>query len=84
MKQYGITIEKYEQMIEDCGNKCQICGRTPEEIGDLRRLAVDHCHDTGRIRGILCRWCNTAIVQLQDSIEVVENAVQYMKANYLV
>ncbi|WP_084206625.1 endonuclease VII domain-containing protein [Segniliparus rugosus] len=78
-KKYGLTIEQYEEMVAVRGNKCDICGRTPIEVGDSRRLSVDHCHKTGRIRGLLCRWCNTAIGQLQDSVQVMENAIKYMK-----
>ena len=84
LKNYGITVEDFERMVEVRANRCDICKRTPEEVGDNRRLSVDHCHNTGKIRGLLCRWCNTAIGQLQDSVEVMENAVQYMKENGIV
>jgi hypothetical protein len=79
LKSYGITIGQYDVMVAVRENRCDICGRTPEETGDLRRLAVDHCHETGRIRGLLCRFCNTAIGQLGDSVLVMEKALEYMR-----
>jgi hypothetical protein len=52
-KKYGITLEDYAIMFRRQGGKCDICGR--EETGNL---AVDHCHMTGQVRGLLCGSCN--------------------------
>lgn len=57
-RRYGITLEQYELMLEHQGSRCAICGLPHEES---RPLAVDHCHATGRVRGLLCTGCNVAL-----------------------
>jgi hypothetical protein len=57
---YGISQEKYEELLAAQGGCCAICGKTPEEEG--RNLAVDHDHKTGEIFGILCTYCNKFLV----------------------
>ncbi len=80
---YGITIEQYESMLESQNGLCKLCGK-PEWIKanfseDIRLLSVDHCHDTGRIRGLLCGNCNTAIGILGDTEQSIERVYKYMK-----
>lgn len=53
---YGITRDTYVQMLEKQGGKCMICGSDTSRW--KRRFHVDHCHKTGRIRGLLCNRCN--------------------------
>ncbi len=65
---YGLSKEQYLEMIVD---GCQIC-RTDID------LVVDHCHDTGVVRGILCRQCNAGIGQLRDNAELVLRAYFYL------
>lgn len=77
-KLYGITLEEYNQMLEEQDNQCGICG-VQESEADVK-LSVDHCHETGIIRGLLCRACNTGIGNLRDSIELLEKAVDYLNA----
>lgn len=74
-KTYGITSEEYDEMLEAQGGVCKICGATP----GARRLAVDHCHDTGEIRGLLCYNCNSALGRFQDNIALLEAAIKYLK-----
>ncbi len=57
---YGITIEQYEQMAQDQGGKCLICRETPVRVKNSP-LYVDHCHKTGRVRGLLCNPCNSFV-----------------------
>lgn len=62
---------------------CAVCQR-PESVidprkGETKELAVDHCHETGRIRGLLCNNCNRAIGLLGDSVELLLKAVEYLK-----
>jgi hypothetical protein len=73
---FGITPEAYEALLQRQGGVCAICAKA-ETTG--RRLAVDHCHKTGRIRGLLCALCNTAIGKLGDSPELVERALNYLR-----
>lgn len=59
---YSITVKQYEEMFEEQGGKCALCG---EECGSGKRLAVDHCHKTGKVRGLLCQVCNMAISRVE-------------------
>jgi len=77
---YGIkdmTIERYDVMMEKQNHCCDICGGHKDSF--TRRLAVDHCHDTGEARGLLCSNCNAALGALGDNLEGVMKAVGYLK-----
>lgn len=78
-KQFGIGIVEYEQMEAAQGGVCAICGRM--QTGRFGNLAVDHCHTTGKIRGLLCSACNTAIGALGDTYEGVKAAADYLYRN---
>ena len=73
---YGITLEDFNEMLKKQKGKCAICG-TKEPRG--RGFCVDHCHNTGKIRGILCHGCNTGIGSLRDSTELLRKAINYLK-----
>ncbi len=62
---YGITLDDYDAMLLNQESKCAGCGRCSSEM--KRRLDVDHCHKTGKVRGLLCPACNRAIGYGQDS-----------------
>lgn len=80
-KKQGIilTVEGYDKMLSEQNGCCAICGefRRP----DQRVLVVDHNHDTGKIRGLLCHPCNMGIGQLKDSLDVLRKAVLYLEEN---
>lgn len=57
-RKYGITAEQYDAMLSAQGGVCFLCGRPPK----TRRLAVDHCHETGAVRKLLCDKCNRYVV----------------------
>lgn len=75
---YGLTEEQYDDMLALQDGRCLICRR---EFASDRRLVphVDHCHETGRVRGILCFTCNTGIGKFNDNIEWLEAAIAYLK-----
>jgi len=77
MRLYGITIEEYEAMCEEQQGLCKICNN-PESI-DGRSLAVDHCHNTGAVRGLLCGKCNKALGLLNDNTILMERAIAYLR-----
>lgn len=56
---------------------CEICGKSEENNG--KGLAIDHCHNTGKIRGMLCSNCNTALGLFDDNIDVMKRAIEYVK-----
>lgn len=74
---YGISLEKYESIIEEQGGGCSICLKTEEEEG--KRLSVDHCHETNKVRGVLCCNCNFGIGSLQDNLGLLANAYVYLE-----
>jgi hypothetical protein len=69
---YGITQADYNSMVLDQKGKCLICSN------DKCRLVVDHDHETGEIRGLLCSQCNTALGLMYDKIENFASAIKYL------
>lgn len=81
---YGLSLEGYEDMLVKQGGVCAICLQaetTKSNTGGNKNLSVDHCHTTGKIRGLLCHHCNTGIGKFMDSIERLESAIKYLKEN---
>lgn len=83
LKMYGLTQETYAAMLEKQGGVCAICF-LPERVidsrtGEPRRLSVDHCHSSGRVRGLLCGRCNRSIGQFADDHERLERAAAYLR-----
>lgn len=76
-KKYGITIYDVDQLAVLQDYKCAICFESEDNL--TRRLAVDHCHKTGKIRGLLCTYCNTAIGKLKEDIDIMERAIAYVE-----
>ena len=75
---YGVTAEEYQHMLDRCGGRCESCGRDPWEVSN-RGPHIDHCHETGHVRGILCFRCNTGLGHFRDSIEDLERAIDYLR-----
>jgi Recombination endonuclease VII len=75
-RKFGMTMEDYEVLLRSQGGVCAVCFG-PSICG--RRYSIDHCHKTGKIRGILCSSCNSGIGLLKDSPEVLENAAAYLR-----
>lgn len=80
-KKYGLSLIEYLQLSSAQDKKCAICKReeTATFLGKVKLLAVDHCHKTGKIRGLLCSSCNQGIGLLQDSPEILLSAVAYIR-----
>lgn len=77
-KKYGLLQEDYEKMLVLQNNLCAIC-ETSVPGGTYHVFAVDHCHITGKVRGLLCKNCNTALGILKDNINSFERAAIYLK-----
>jgi len=79
---YNLNAEEYLQMILDQNNLCAICYK-PEthknRNGDVRPLNVDHCHITGKVRGLLCTHCNSTLGNAFDDVSILESCIQYLK-----
>ena len=75
MRLYGITQEQFHEILRDQGAACPIC---TDALADLSKIHVDHCHDTGRVRGLLCGRCNQAIGLLREDAESMRRAIAYV------
>ncbi len=71
-KNYGITLKVYNNIIELQNKRCYICDNET-------KLYVDHCHTSGRIRGLLCNTCNLGLGAFKDSIANLEKAISYLE-----
>lgn len=72
---YGLTIEQYEEMYRSQNGCCAICGGI-NVAG--RRLAVDHCHKTNRVRALLCNTCNTTIGTAKENPNILQQCIAYL------
>ncbi len=77
-KKYGITLEAWNEMFLEQGSVCAICATSNPRGSNWH---TDHCHVTGKIRGILCGWCNTGIGKLQESPTIFRKALEYLEDN---
>lgn len=80
-KRYGICIQQYNDLVNSQENKCKICGNLPNKEGPIQNqsLHIDHCHKTDKVRGLLCHLCNRGIGLFRERIDLIENAVEYLK-----
>ena len=76
-KTYDITYDEYEEILEKQNHSCAIC---QSKIGNSRafRLFVDHCHDTLKVRGLLCSSCNHGLGLFKDSPKLLQKAIDYL------
>jgi hypothetical protein len=75
-KKFGITMIDYENMLILQLSGCSICGRTIMETG--KPLGIDHNHQTGTVRGLLCNKCNRGLGFLNDDTELLLKAIKYL------
>lgn len=74
MTHYGLTVEEYDTILAAQGGMCAICEGSP----GARRLHVDHDHETGRVRGLLCLSCNTLLGNAHDQPSILAAALEYL------
>jgi len=72
---YGITLEEYNKVLEEQEGVCKICKCSDP----VRRLAVDHDHATGKVRGLLCNNCNRGLGHLKDDPKILTEAIKYLE-----
>ena len=78
-KKYGITPQEYGAMLQQQGGACAICGsQNGASAKGTKTFSIDHCHETGKVRGLLCNSCNRAIGLLKDNVAVLESAIKYL------
>ena len=73
IRRYGVSKKEVEQMIKDQDGLCALCGN------NMENPRVDHCHETGKVRGILCNHCNVGLGHFFDNVKYLENAIHYLK-----
>jgi ribosomal protein S27AE len=78
-REYGISPERYEEMLIDQRGRCAVCGLS--FVADRRetRPYVDHCHSSGAVRGLLCLACNTGLGQFEDDPGRLKAAIEYLE-----
>jgi hypothetical protein len=74
-RKFGLSLEQYEEMLASQNGGCAICGDPPEEGTSLH---IDHDHDTGEVRGLLCVRCNNGLGQFKEEAELVRAAAAYL------
>ena len=81
-RQYGITDADLAKMKEEQDNKCFLCGSEGflmDKEKHVEKLAVDHCHDTGKVRKLLCHNCNRALGMFKDNPDILRKAANYIE-----
>ena len=73
---YGLTVSGYDELLVLQGGRCAICFTLPPDLGPV--LHVDHCHKSGRVRGLLCHNCNTGIGSLREDPDILRSAISYL------
>lgn len=76
-RDYGITLNEYNQMLMKQNYCCRTCGTT-EPGGKHGKFMVDHCHSTGEVRGLLCKSCNIALGEVKDNRQTLMNMLEYL------
>ena len=74
---YGISLQDYNRMFAEQEGCCAICHTHQSQF--KRAFAVDHCHDTGKVRALLCLNCNTGIGKFNDNTEFLRMAIDYLE-----
>lgn len=73
--------DDYERLLAAQGGRCAICGGTEAKHGESTRLHIDHNHETGEVRGLLCNNCNRALGYFHDQWELLDIARLYLTRN---
>ena len=74
---YGLTPESVEELWDEQNRRCAICGKPIPKEG--RGMFIDHDHDTGKVRGLLCQHCNMGLGMFRDDVSNLQNAIEYLQ-----
>lgn len=75
---YGITLTQFNELLKNANSQCEICGYSDMSDKKIFPL-VDHCHDSGKIRGILCANCNHGLGKFKDNIYLLKKTINYLE-----
>ena len=81
LKRYGLTVQKYSEILVSQNGGCAICGHSEHAPNTFP--VVDHCHITGRVRGLLCHHCNTLLGHSRDRPSILRKAAEYLEQSTL-
>ena len=73
LRRYGINVEKFDALLAEQKGKCLICGERP------KKLFVDHCHTTKKVRGLLCPNCNTVLGMVKENTRVLKQMIVFLE-----
>lgn len=77
LRRKGLTLKDYERVLKKQGLTCAICKGSPD--GKWKKYNIDHCHETGKIRGLLCKGCNQGLGLFHDNAKLLIRASKYLK-----
>ncbi|AUV60620.1 endonuclease VII [Gordonia phage SteveFrench] len=77
-RKYGISMQEYDRMFDDQCGRCKLCGQSPEG-SRYSKLYIDHNHQTGKVRGLLCIECNFGLGKFKDNAELLDRASDYVR-----
>lgn len=80
-KLFGITTEQYDKMLHEQGGKCAICRTDQSGTERSTYLCVDHDHETGKVRGLLCVTCNMGLGMFKDNVGLMAKAIDYLASS---
>lgn len=82
IKSYGISVEEHKDLLNAQDSLCAICKQpeTTKRKGKVMELAIDHCHTSGKVRGLLCNNCNRALGLLLDNPDIAQSAADYLRS----
>jgi len=83
-KTFGMTLEDFQALLRKQKNKCKICGKEFKKVTDKTKRTkytpyLDHCHESAKVRGVLCFNCNTGLGHFRDNTKLLNNAIRYLK-----
>lgn len=84
LRKLGLKNEDFIKLNQEHNGYCKICDQpetSKSRSGNIRRLAIDHCHKSGKIRGLLCHECNTMLGKAKDNIDILKSAIQYLESH---
>jgi len=82
LSRYNMNIGDYNKLLKNQNGVCAICGAHNDISSKYGNLSIDHNHKTGKVRGLLCRTCNSGLGQFKDNIELLEKAINYLGLEY--
>lgn len=76
-RKYGLTLDDYKNILAEQKECCSICKVNQSNFN--KKLAVDHCHKTGKVRGLLCQFCNQGLGNFKDNKQLLDLAIKYLE-----